>query len=194
MRKTIIAALLALTALMCACKEEPVTPTETGASYVRTAGTASEVWYFDNSDSKLFEHYDLQGSIKIPYDNGWWKLEDGVLSLTCRGAWSMYSAPTENGIRLDIGGNSFEMRGGDGQWQYSDGYLTCTLTVENRGGDNPFSLVLADSWHTVTYSGTCGEFKGIDTVYNADSKTDIHLNVSMNENVLEIDGNRFSRM
>jgi hypothetical protein len=192
MRKPLLFLLVAI-ALLCSCKND-VEPSETGASYVRTVDGNSEVWYFDNSEEGLFEHYLLQGSVKVPKDNGWWKMEGGSLSLTCRGVWSMYSAPTAKGIRLDVNGNTFEMKsGGEDFWQYSDGFLTCTLSI-TRGETNTFILVISDSWHNETYRGTCEQFKGIDTVYTADSKAVVHINVTKNDNMLEIDGNRYSRM
>lgn len=194
MRKSIILLAILLAALMCSCKEEPVTPTETGTSYVRTSLDVSEVWYFDKSGAGLFEHYDLQGSIKVPLDNGWWEMKDKNLLLTCRGTWCMYSATTEGGIRLDFGGNSYEMKGSDGVWRYSDGVVTCVLTVGGSEGADRFTLELSDSWHRENYSGKHAPFKGIDQVYTADSKKVVHLDVTMSDNLLEIDGNRFSKM
>ena len=188
-------AFVILLALVCAvalisCKQDPEKK-ETGASYVMSRGEGeSEVWYFDSLDQKLFEHYMLQGTVKVPYDNGWWTLESGTLKLNCRGAWYAYGATTDKGLRLDIGGNSFELRGSGNEYSYSDGFTSCTLVMDGSS----FNITLMDSWHSEIYEGTWSDFKAIDHVFNAEKKTVEHIGVTMTDNTLEIDGNRFSRM
>lgn len=189
MRKAVILLMLALMVLAVSCKQDPE-PEDAGASYVMTKEGTSEVWYFDMSDVKLFEHYTLQGSVKIPEDNGRWSLDGTNLVLECRGSWSMYSATTESGIRLDIAGDTYEMNATAEGWEYHDGFKACTLTLS----DGSFTLVLTDSWHSITYTGSYEDFKAIDKMYTAGRKTVVHVGVTMGDNVLEIDGNRFSRM